>query len=114
MSREKIRQLREASRLKIAESKESIRNMPSVNPLLFLIIVHEAYLIACERCCEISYHELPGYDLIRTNSRSNQPIISRRVISNVSECKEFAASKKALAFNFVSARSRVGMRTVSN
>ncbi|EZA61496.1 hypothetical protein DMN91_004338 [Ooceraea biroi] len=45
---------------------------------------------------------------MRNNSRSNQPIISRRVVSNVTECKEFAASKKALAFNFVSARSRAG------
>ncbi|XP_011346651.1 uncharacterized protein LOC105284668 [Ooceraea biroi] len=82
--------------------------MLSVNLLLFVLITHAAYLTTCDRCCEINYHGLPRYDLMRNNSRSNQPIISRRVVSNVTECKEFAASKKALAFNFVSARSRAG------
>ncbi|EFN78463.1 hypothetical protein EAI_13335 [Harpegnathos saltator] len=62
----------------------------------------------CDRCCQINYHELPQYELIKTNSYSKQPIISRRVVSNVSECEKFAASKKALAFNLASTRNREG------
>jgi len=88
--------------------------MSSFNLMLFLFIVCAAYLAICDRCCSINRHELPRYDLIKSNSRSSQPIISRRVVSNVNECKKFAASKKALAFNFVSARNRTGMRMAGN
>lgn len=84
--------------------------MPSINSILFIFIIYAAYSTICDRCCLINRHELPRYDLIKTNSRSSQPIISRKVVSNVNECKEFAASKRALAFNFVSARNRTGMR----
>lgn len=79
--------------------------------LLLASIVCAMYLAICDRCCEINYRALPRYELIKTNSRSIQPIVSRRVVSNVSECKEFAASKKALAFNFVSAKDRAGTGT---
>ncbi|TGZ33049.1 Macrophage mannose receptor 1 [Temnothorax longispinosus] len=64
----------------------------------------------CDHCCLINRHELPQYDLIMNNSCSSQPIISRRIVSNVSECAKFAASKKALAFNFISSRNRTGGR----
>ncbi|XP_012218290.1 uncharacterized protein [Linepithema humile] len=84
--------------------------MASISQLLFLLIIYATYLTVCDRCCEISHRELPRYDLIKTNWRSNQPIISRKAVSNVSECNKFAASKKALAFNFVSARNRAGRR----
>lgn len=84
--------------------------MPRVNLLLFLFIICAAYLAICDHCCVINYQELPRYDLIKTNWRSNQPIISRKVVSNVEKCKEFAASKRALAFNLASTRNRAGMR----
>ncbi|XP_014486713.1 PREDICTED: C-type lectin domain family 4 member E [Dinoponera quadriceps] len=73
-----------------------------------LLTMHAAHSAVGDRCCEINYHELPQYELIKKNSRSKQPIISRKVVSNVSECEQFAASKKSLAFNFVSARDRAG------
>ncbi|KYM96008.1 Lithostathine [Cyphomyrmex costatus] len=80
----------------------------------FLLFIYAAYFIViCDRCCLIDHHELPQYDLIKTNLRSSQPIISRRVVLNVNECKKFAASKKALAFNFVSMRNRTGGEELS-
>ncbi|KYQ55748.1 C-type lectin domain family 4 member F [Trachymyrmex zeteki] len=84
--------------------------MPSFNLqlILFLLFMYAAYLVICDHCCLINRHELPQYDLIKTNLRSSQPIISRRVVSHVNECKKFVVSKKALAFNFVSARNRTG------
>ncbi|XP_011696132.1 PREDICTED: uncharacterized protein LOC105454888 [Wasmannia auropunctata] len=90
-------------------SRQNIRGMLSfsLTLVMFLVIVCAAI---CDRCCLISRHELPRYDLIKNNSRSSQPIISRRATASVDECKEFAASKKALAFNFVSARNRTGER----
>lgn len=84
------------------KNNRSVHSMLNVNLLLSLLIVQAARLTVCDHCCEINYHGLPRYDLMRKNSRSNQPIISRKVVSNVSECEEFAASKKALAFNFLS------------
>ncbi|XP_029169056.1 uncharacterized protein LOC114939009 [Nylanderia fulva] len=84
--------------------------MARVNLLLFFFIICAAYLAICDRCCLINYQELPQYDLIKTNRRSNQPIISRNVVSNVEECMEFAASKRALAFNLASTRKHVGTR----
>ncbi|XP_077259883.1 C-type lectin mannose-binding isoform isoform X2 [Temnothorax americanus] len=81
--------------------------MPSVNLILFLFVICAAYsFIYCDHCCLINRHELPQYDLIMNNSCSSQPIISRRIVSNVSDCAKFAASKKALAFNFISSRNR--------
>ncbi|XP_072760779.1 uncharacterized protein [Anoplolepis gracilipes] len=82
--------------------------MPRANVLLFLLIICLADLAICDRCCVINYHELPRYDLIKTNWRSNQLIISRKVVSNVKKCEEFAASKRALAFNLASKRNRAG------
>lgn len=84
--------------------------MSCVDLLLFFFIICAAYLAICDRCCLINYQKLPQYDLIKTNRRSNQPIISRKVVSNVEECKEFAASKRALAFNLASTRKHAGMR----
>ncbi|XP_025262247.1 C-type lectin domain family 4 member E [Camponotus floridanus] len=84
--------------------------MPRVSVLLFLLITCAAYLAICDHCCVINYHELPRYNLIKTNWRSNQPIISRKVVFNVEKCEEFAASKRALAFNLVSTRNRAGKR----
>ncbi|XP_011148605.1 uncharacterized protein LOC105188707 [Harpegnathos saltator] len=75
---------------------------------VLLIVCYSARPAICDRCCQINYHELPQYELIKTNSYSKQPIISRRVVSNVSECEKFAASKKALAFNLASTRNREG------
>ncbi|KAL6259868.1 hypothetical protein P5V15_009778 [Pogonomyrmex californicus] len=82
----------------------------SVNLLLSLFIVYVVYSVGCDRCCLISRHELPRYDLIKSNSRSSQAIISRRIVPSVGECKKFAASKRALAFNFISSRNRTGGR----
>lgn len=76
-----------------------------------LLIMNATCSIVCDPCCDINNHELPQYDLVMTNSRSKQPIISRQVVSNVNECEKFAASKKALAFNFVSARDRAGTQS---
>ncbi|XP_011876607.1 PREDICTED: uncharacterized protein LOC105566856 [Vollenhovia emeryi] len=87
--------------------------MPSVKLILSLFIIYAACSTICDRCCLINRHELPRYDLIRNNSHSSQPIISRKVVSDVNACKEFAASKKALAFNFVSTRNRTGGREKS-
>lgn len=87
--------------------------MPRVSVLLFLLITCAVYLTICDHCCVINYHELPRYNLIKTNFRSNQPIISRKVVFNVEKCEEFAASKRALAFNLVSARNRAGRRITS-
>ncbi|XP_070168703.1 uncharacterized protein [Polyergus mexicanus] len=84
--------------------------MPCYNILSFLLIIYAVYLVICDHCCGINYHELPRYDLIKINWRSNQPIVSREVVSNVKKCEEFAASKKALAFNIVSMRNRAGRR----
>lgn len=87
--------------------------MPRVSVLLFLLITCAAYLAICDHCCVINYHELPRYNLIKTNWRSNQPIVSRKVVFNLEKCEEFAASKRALAFNLVSTRNRAGRRITS-
>lgn len=87
--------------------------MPRVSVILCLLIIYAAYLVICDHCCVINYQELPRYNLIKNNRRSNQPIISRKVVLNVEKCEEFAASKRALAFNLVSARNRAGRRITS-
>ncbi|XP_012521472.2 C-type lectin domain family 4 member E [Monomorium pharaonis] len=82
--------------------------MLNFNLILFFFVLFAVYLAICDRCCLISRHELPQYDLIKTKSRSSQPIISRKVVPSLDECKKFAALKRALAFNFISARNRTG------
>lgn len=113
----KIVQLRVAARALYFETANcsrkvggSFHEMLIVRLSPLILIMHTTRLAVCDRCCQINYRELPRYELMKSNSRSKQPIISRRVVSNVSECERFAASKKALAFNFVSARDRAGMR----
>lgn len=54
----------------------------------------------CDRCCAINLRKLPSYKLSHTGARSGETIISRKIVRNLYECKEFAASRKALAFNF--------------
>lgn len=54
----------------------------------------------CDRCCAINLRKLPSYKLSHTGARSGETIISRKIVHNLYECKEFAASRKALAFNF--------------
>ncbi|XP_035731748.1 C-type lectin domain family 4 member E-like [Vespa mandarinia] len=54
----------------------------------------------CDRCCTINLRKLPSYKLSRIGARSDETIISRKIVHNLYECKEFAASRKALAFNF--------------
>ncbi|XP_032670449.1 uncharacterized protein LOC116843800 [Odontomachus brunneus] len=92
----------------VLKIEDSFHGMLIVILSSFLLIMSAARSSICDRCCEMNNHELPQYELIKNNSRSKQPIISRKVVSNVSECEKFAASKKALAFNFVSARDRDG------
>lgn len=53
-----------------------------------------------DKCCEISFRESPGYVLVKSNAKSLKTIIARKEVLNVEKCKEFAESKKALAFNF--------------
>ncbi|KAK2587591.1 hypothetical protein KPH14_003719 [Odynerus spinipes] len=53
----------------------------------------------CDRCA-INLRKLPSYKLSRSGARSNQVVVSRKVIRNLDECERFAISKKALAFNF--------------
>lgn len=77
--------------------------------LLYFLIMYIVCVILCDRCCDISYHSLPEYNLIKNKTRSNQPIISRTVVSNITDCKRFAAFKKALAFNFISGKDPDGM-----
>ncbi|KAL0123131.1 hypothetical protein PUN28_007636 [Cardiocondyla obscurior] len=84
--------------------------MPNVSLISLLFLTYVVYSTICDRCCLINHRELPRYDLLKTNSRSRQPIISRRVVANVDECKKFAASKKALGFNFATTRNRTGGR----
>ncbi|XP_011161190.1 uncharacterized protein LOC105196783 [Solenopsis invicta] len=84
--------------------------MLSFNLIFFLFITYVAYLGICDRCCLINRHKLPPYNLIKINSCSGQPIISRRMVSSVNKCEEFAASKRALAFNFISARNYTDKR----
>ncbi|KAI4494563.1 hypothetical protein M0804_000764 [Polistes exclamans] len=54
----------------------------------------------CDRCCTINFRKLPSYKLIHIGVRSNETIISRKIVHHLHECKEFATSRKALAFNF--------------
>ncbi|KAF7406084.1 hypothetical protein HZH68_005453 [Vespula germanica] len=54
----------------------------------------------CDRCCAINLRKLPSYKLNRIGARSDETIISRKIVHNLYECKKFAASRKALAFNF--------------
>ncbi|KAI4497609.1 hypothetical protein M0802_007379 [Mischocyttarus mexicanus] len=54
----------------------------------------------CDRCCGINFRKLPSYKLIRIGVRSNETIVSRKLVNHLHECKEFAASRKALAFNY--------------
>ncbi|KAL2734230.1 C-type lectin domain family 4 member E [Vespula squamosa] len=54
----------------------------------------------CDRCCAINLRKLPSYKLNRIGARSDETIISRKIVQDLYECKKFAASRKALAFNF--------------
>lgn len=57
-------------------------------------------IIVCDNCCQINSRELPYYKLTRSNARSSQSILSRTTVQNVNECRKFASTKKALAFNY--------------
>ncbi|CAD1474925.1 unnamed protein product, partial [Heterotrigona itama] len=54
----------------------------------------------CDNCCQINSRQLPYYKLVKSNARSNQLILSRKMVQNVNECRNFASIKKALAFNY--------------
>lgn len=65
----------------------------------FIFTINFAFIF-CDKCCEIGLRESPGYVLVKSNAKSLKTIIARKEVSNVEKCKEFAESKKALAFNF--------------
>lgn len=54
----------------------------------------------CDNCYQINSRQLPYYKLVKSNARSNQLILSRKMVQNVNECRNFASVKKALAFNY--------------
>lgn len=69
--------------------------------LFFLLIIQLLLnLCLCDRCCTINLRKLPMYKLNRYGGQSNQTIFSRKVVHNFNDCKRFAMSKRALAFNF--------------
>lgn len=69
--------------------------------LFFLLIIHLlSDLSLCDRCCTINLRKLPLYKLNRYGGHSNETIFSRKVVYNLNQCKRFASSKRALAFNF--------------
>ncbi|XP_078045983.1 uncharacterized protein LOC144474703 isoform X2 [Augochlora pura] len=75
-----------------------------MNQLFILFSFSTIYLIAnvilCDRCNRINLQPLPYYKLIKSNVRSNHLLLSRTVVRNVNECRQFALAKKALAFNY--------------
>ncbi|XP_017885435.1 uncharacterized protein LOC108628194 isoform X2 [Ceratina calcarata] len=55
---------------------------------------------ACDNCCEINSRRLPYYKLMKSHARSNQFILASAVVQTVNECRKFALTKRALAFNY--------------
>lgn len=71
--------------------------------IMFSVLLITNFLLDsshCDRCCAINLRKLPSYKLNRIGARSDETIISRKIVHNLYECKKFAASRKALAFNF--------------
>ncbi|KAF3426297.1 hypothetical protein E2986_13347 [Frieseomelitta varia] len=68
--------------------------------LSYLIACLILNLIMCDNCYQINSRQLPHYKLVKSNARSNQLILSRKMVQNVNECRNFASAKKALAFNY--------------
>ncbi|XP_043479496.1 uncharacterized protein LOC122509455 [Leptopilina heterotoma] len=79
----------------------------------FIFIINCAFIF-CDKCCEIGLRESPGYVLVKSNAKSLKSVIARKEVLNVEKCKEFAESKKALAFNFGSEESKNNFRSNYN
>ncbi|XP_048509238.1 uncharacterized protein LOC105691896 isoform X2 [Athalia rosae] len=65
-----------------------------------ILLSHLGSIPANIRCSQIIYREEKSYRLIRSRARSTLTALSRRNVSDLKKCKEFAVAKKALAFNF--------------
>ncbi|OXU21992.1 hypothetical protein TSAR_016563 [Trichomalopsis sarcophagae] len=48
------------------------------------------------------------YNLIKSDAKSSKSVITRRQVGSIGKCKDFAETKRALAFNFESAMTTTG------
>ncbi|XP_031842360.1 uncharacterized protein LOC116431241 isoform X2 [Nomia melanderi] len=89
---------------RIIQSSELVSKTLKMNQVSLIFMFLSVYLIMniilCDRCCRISSRQLSYYKLIKSKVRSNNLILSRTAVRNVNECKEFALTKRALAFNY--------------
>ncbi|XP_001607627.1 uncharacterized protein LOC100123865 [Nasonia vitripennis] len=49
------------------------------------------------------------YNLIKSDAKSSKSVITRRQVGSIGKCKDFAETKRALAFNFESAMTTTGL-----
>ncbi|XP_033215589.1 lithostathine-1 [Belonocnema kinseyi] len=68
--------------------------------LFFLILLLNFVFIFCNKCCSIDLRAPPGFTLVKFNARSLKNVVARKEVASMEKCKEFAESKKGLAFNF--------------
>lgn len=65
----------------------------------FLIILISFFLVN-NGCRDLNERHAILYKLILSNAKSEQSIMTRRRVSSVSKCMNFAENKNALAFNY--------------
>ena len=76
-------------------------NILVIMSILFYSIFFLSFeVIFCNKCCQNGLRNPPRYILVKSNARSLKSVIARKEVSNVDKCKEFAKSKRGLAFNF--------------
>lgn len=68
--------------------------------LFFPIFLLNFGFIFCNKCCSINLRAPARFTLVKFNARSFKNVIARKEVASVEKCKEFAESKKGLAFNF--------------
>ncbi|XP_046426792.1 uncharacterized protein LOC124182960 [Neodiprion fabricii] len=68
--------------------------------LVLVVASRVSWTPANAQCSQISFRKDPVYALTKRCTRSTATPISRRNLEDLKSCKEFAVSKKALAFNF--------------
>ncbi|XP_046745857.1 uncharacterized protein LOC124411048 [Diprion similis] len=68
--------------------------------LVLVVASRLSWTPAIAQCSQISFRKNPVYALTKRCTRSTATPISRRNSEDLKSCREFAVSKKALAFNF--------------